>query len=236
MGACLVCCTADRPQYLARMLSLHVNYPWVDEILVFTTNKAIKPASSGKVSRAGGDYGHGFDKAVGDGGFNEIEARCAALELARCTSDSDWLLIVDDDEIFTFEFGNLLDAATRAGADAVQIECWPLLNEREYLLHRDRIFDVGNGNLRMHDPHIRAVRRSAMSQQEPFYVPSPKPVSGPNKTQHCRLNFGKLPTLRVAGFFHFHLKDSQVFSSEDVRKFPGFQAPAHWFVSYGENA
>ena len=216
----LVCCHARQPDYLARLIDIHEPYPWVSSIVAFDTSQALPFTRRGKVLHCGRDFGYGFDKQPEQGGYDEINARQTALKIARGENHF-WSLIVDADEIYHPGFDRVLDVAEGQGSNAVCVECWPLVTPQRYVYNREAVFDIDN--LRLHDPHVRAISKLT----EVTYTPSPQHWRFANRTQHCRPD-SIAKTHTAPGFYHFHVKRHD-FQPEQLRTLPE-SLPEAWFA------
>ena len=215
----LVCCHAHQPDYLARLIQVHEQYPWVASILALDTSQKLPFERRGKTLFGGLDYGYGFDRQPEQGGYDEIAARESALKIARGETGQ-WSLIADADELYHPQFDLVLAAAERQAAAAIRVECWPVVSATNYVYYPNTVFEVDGE--RLHDPHVRALTKLWCCQ----YQRSPQHWRYANRTQHCRPE-RIARTLSAPGFYHFHAK-AHAFTPDQLRKLPE-ALPEAWF-------
>jgi uncharacterized protein len=154
-----------------------------------------------KVQEFHQDFGEGLDKPVEAGGFNQIDARNFALNIAERLGDK-WLLQFDADDYYDVSLLHRLRHLP-AGTRAVQCACYHLLDGRGYWHSEEKIDDDCAPPLI--NPHIRLWRNDTKRRFSKSSITAP--VEG-NETQHCGIDLSDLSPealLRVAEPVHLHL-------------------------------
>lgn len=178
------------------------NYSWVSRIIILQTTCRIPQSSVGqKTELVGADLGYGFDRQPEDGGFDELTARNTQLQLLHLTW-LPWLGLIDADELFTEETGELLAQADRASKSKIVFECYHMLQTgRKIWPEQQTVF----GGKVINDPHCRIFKNR--KEPETFQLAPPQ-IAGANRTQHCQLaGVQSSQCLVVTGPYHLHFPD-----------------------------
>lgn len=147
------------------------------------------------------DFGNGLDRAVGDGGFDQIAARNHAQRLVE-EAKPDWIIRNDADEI-------LLNAALDAVAqtsdryDLITFDYHTLLAGGRYWNAPHLKRRVGHETLL--DPHLATWRRELELYDEACPQTA---LTSANVTRHCNIRTSHIPSFRmktVKGLMHLHL-------------------------------
>jgi len=134
-------------------------YDWVTDILIVYTDDE-KPSQMGdltekyfpKVTERWQSYGHGFDRSVEDGGFDEVKCRNECIAWAR-EFGNEFLIQCDSDEFYTPLLGEILDHMIRENIEkVVSLSCYHFISPSIHMI------DVSSMRGIMHDPHIRVWR------------------------------------------------------------------------------
>ncbi|MEL0438301.1 hypothetical protein [Phycobacter sp. K97] len=147
------------------------------------------------------DFGSGLDRAVADGGFDQIAARNHAQRLVE-EAKPDWIIRNDADEIL---LNAALDAVAQTG------DRYDLITfDYHTLLAGGRHWDAPHLNRRVAqetllDPHLATWRR----ELELYDEACPQTVlTSVNTTRHCNIRASHIPSFRmktVKGLMHLHL-------------------------------
>ena len=161
-------------------------YDWVTDIFIVYTDDE-QPAEFGKlkekyfpkVTEKWQSYGHGFDKSVADGGFDEVRCRNEVIAWAR-EFDNEFLIQCDADEFYTPLLGEILDYMIRDNIEkVVSFSHYPFISPCIYVWDTSCIRGI------MHDPHIRVWRKT----DEVWYHGHNR--GRKNHTQDCSINHDK---------------------------------------------
>ena len=183
-------------------------YRWVDRVIILQTTSHIpQSAIDDKVTLLGADFGYGFDREPEEGGFDELSARNLQLQLLHLTGQP-WLGLIDADELFTENTGELLTRADAAGKTRIVFECHHLYKTgRKIWPEQLTTF----GGYSINDPHCRIFRRRYAAE---VFQPAPRHIAKTNRTQHCQLaGVTAEQCLVVTGAYHLHFPDRKLISS-----------------------
>lgn len=158
---------------------------WVSKIVVLQTDGGcdyLPQLSHPKVRHISEDFGKGLDKQPEDGGFNEVAARNRLTQAAK-ESGCRWLLTCDADEFFMPGTEVALGEAEASDKLAVWFSCYHFRNPRQHLWLPGMVRDVRPLGIKMHDPHLRAMRLD----QQWFWVMNDRvrQTGYGNRTAHC---------------------------------------------------
>ena len=228
ISACLGYMVAYEEPLLNLSLQTMLQYPWVRWIVVLdtTTDRPAEMYPNNRVLRYGRDYGHGFDRPVERGGFDEVSARNDLLQRMQDQAlafGCNWLVQCDADEFYTNGLAKQLLRASAAGREAALIECWhacDLLNHVYYeKLHHSHY------GLLMNDPHPRAMTVGCMRRFEP----NPwLPDNVPNKTLHCLLRFPNDKMYQENSRVHIHVKNMFKDVPDERQEIRPLPLPIEW--------
>jgi uncharacterized protein len=155
-----------------------------------------------KVQEFHQDFGEGLDKAVEEGGFNQVDARNFALGVAESLGDR-WLLQFDADDYYDAPaLLHRLRSLPRT-VRAVQCSCYHLLDTSGYWHTDAKVRD--DGPRRLINPHVRLWRNDIKRR----YAKCAATASvEKNETRHCGTDLSDLIPEQVAAVaepVHFHL-------------------------------
>ncbi|MEU5868295.1 glycosyltransferase [Nonomuraea sp. NPDC047529] len=202
-------CAVSESEYALLGLTLRnlLEHDAVRTALVLHTGPRRPPDYGGlasrysKVREVHRDFGEGYSRSLGQGGYDQLSARNHALDLIE-DSGVEWLLQFDADDYYD---PGLLSIVTRLdeGHDAVVCSCYTLTSETRHW-HEPRLDKVVGGKLLL-DPHTRVWRSSLQKRFELCPVASKQYE---NITRHCGVSFSGHPPWHfrtLEGQFHFHL-------------------------------
>jgi hypothetical protein len=202
MKICVWYIVANEPEYLNPSIEIMSSYDWVDYIIVVHTNTLdkiddhFKCIGNEKTISYAKDFGYSFEISINQGGFNEVDARNKAIELADCLK-CDWLVQCDADEFYTYNTIDIIRKADKEGFDSINIDCvHPISATRAYFpkenprdAHR-RIWRSGRGIKYDYNPDI--LKRSAAGEK-----------GLENKSLHC-IPVGFKKMMEAEGSYHIH--------------------------------
>lgn len=199
--------SSDEYSYLPYTLANAVANPAVRRIVIVVTGPS-EPIEFGRLSAISGKFhevfrpfGHGYDRSVDDGGYDQVSARNFALELVE-SSDVEWLMQYDADDYYHEGIFGIL-GEIEAPHDYVTCPCYTVTSLEGYWYTEAlmRSFD----GIMLLNPHTRIWRRDLKLR----YQISPRAIATQiNHTRHCGVVFPPKSRSLAAILnepYHFHL-------------------------------
>ena len=154
-----------------------------------------------KVHELHRNFGDGYSRSLGNGGYDQLSARNYSLQLIE-NCGVEWLLQFDADDYYD---PDLISICARLDEryDAVSCSCLTLTSETHYWYEPG--LEKAIGGKRLLDPHTRIWRSSLKKRFELCPIASKRYE---NITRHCGVPFTNHPYWHfkvVEGPFHFHL-------------------------------
>jgi len=140
--------------FLALSLEVMSSYDWITHIIVLHTDRDGTERYINGAMHYYKDFGRGFESQPEHGGFHELGARNALLDLAR-KAGCPWILLCDPDEFFTPVTINCLRQAHDCKKQIVCFACYHFVTPGSYVWWPDQVRLIQSKQY--HDPHVRAV-------------------------------------------------------------------------------
>jgi hypothetical protein len=210
MNSFSIWCTTSTEEYplIEHTLTRTAASPHVQQAIIVATGNT-KPANFGRYETSNPkfrefhkNFGEGFDRAIDDGGYDQVAARNFALDRVEET-DAGWAVQIDADEIYEpIIFRMLQDVPD--DISAVTGSYYTLLSESTYWFEprKQRMFKSGL----VYDPHTSFWRMSLGLRYERSPNVEEKFV---NFSRHCGVRFNRIPDVKIAAvtqpyYFHLH--------------------------------
>jgi len=205
-------CTVSSNELLLafKTLSFAARSEFVSNILILITdngninqNYAFLESSecfSHKFEVKCGNYGSGYETSIRDGGYDQISARNAALDILY-KKDVDWVMQHDADDVYDLSFYEKI-CTDYAEHQAVMTECYTLNSTSSYIVNSKMYKDMYGKKLI--NPHIRVWKKELNLKFHKSKLVSDKYA---NETRHCGVEFPdgmKLILIKKPSHYHLH--------------------------------
>ncbi|WP_336369283.1 hypothetical protein [Rahnella perminowiae] len=202
--------SSDELQLAFKTLSIAARSEFVSKILILITdNESINEnfisldssdIFSHKFEVECGNYGSGYETAIRDGGYDQVSARNAALDILY-KKDVDWVMQHDADDVYDLSFYERI-CTDYAEHQAIMTECYTLNSNSSYIVN-SKLCKVMYGK-KLINPHIRVWKRELKLK---FNKSKRVSDTYANETRHCGVEFPdgmKLILIKKPSHYHLH--------------------------------